>query len=370
MRATALALVALLLGASCRGPAASSGSAADRLAPPLPGNLYHGVYPGGQTGEEDDITLADVASYEETVGMKVAWVYFSNNWYSSQRFPRQTAQWIRDSGALPFIRLMLRGENNTSGPYTLASIVAGDHDAALQQWAREARAFGTPLLVEYGTEVNGDWFPWNGAHNGGGQADGFDDPTKPDGPERFVAAFRHIVNVMRGAGATNINWVFHVNASDWPQDAWNRLENYYPGDAYVTWIGVSAYGPQEPTDTEWETFRAQMDPCYARLDRLAPTKPVIALEFGGTAGSPLAKPEDWAGAALTDLLGHRWPRIIGFSWWNERWQNDSNSLHDTTMRVQDTPALAAVFHIRLEVAKDEIEQRPRFITLRHFPRPE
>jgi hypothetical protein len=35
--------------------------------------------------------------------------------------------------------------------------------------------------------------------------------------------------------------------------------------------------------------------------------------------------------------------VIGFAWWNAAWQNDANPLNDTSMRVQDNPALAAVF---------------------------
>ena len=35
--------------------------------------------------------------------------------------------------------------------------------------------------------------------------------------------------------------------------------------------------------------------------------------------------------------------MIGFSWWNERWENDNKPAHDTNMRVQDNPALADVF---------------------------
>jgi hypothetical protein len=37
----------------------------------------------------------------------------------------------------------------------------------LAAWADGARNFGTPLVVEYGTEVNGDWNPWSAPYNGG-----------------------------------------------------------------------------------------------------------------------------------------------------------------------------------------------------------
>lgn len=40
------------------------------LVPPANGYLYHGVYPGGKTGKEDDITPEDLASYESAVGKK------------------------------------------------------------------------------------------------------------------------------------------------------------------------------------------------------------------------------------------------------------------------------------------------------------
>jgi len=29
-------------------------------------------------------------------------------------------------------------------------------------WAREAKNFGSPILIEWGTEPNGNWFSWNG----------------------------------------------------------------------------------------------------------------------------------------------------------------------------------------------------------------
>jgi len=229
---------------------------ATALGQPIPapgaGRFYHGCYPGGITGEEDDITVRDVQNYEKVVGQNVAWVYFSNNWYASRRFPVETATWIRKHGAVPYIRLMLRSRNHAMGKpekgFALQSIIDGKFDSDLKAWGRAAGAFASPLIVEYGTEANGEWFGWNGKFHGENKKDGFGDPFKADGPERFVAAYRHIVDTVRGAGADNIAWVFHLDASQSPEAAWNRFENYYPGSDYVQWIGVSCYGPQKPTD--------------------------------------------------------------------------------------------------------------------------
>ncbi len=315
---------------------------------PLPpkGYLYQGVYPGGVTGEEDDLTIQDLRSFEDTVGKTAAWVYFSDNWYRSRRFPVETAAWIRQAGSLPFVRLMLRSsaEQDQAEPtFTLQNIIAGKFDTDLQAWCASARDFGTPLLAEYGTEVNGEWFSWNGKWNGGGKTDGYGDPNQPDGPERFKDAYRHIIRICREAGAKNITWVFHVNDGDWPQADWNRLENYYPGDEWIDWIGVSDYGAQTPQDDYWEGFRQGMDETYPRLDALTADKPIALLEFGVTKNNPLGDQAEWARQALTDITSFRYPRLIGFSWWNEWWQNDDNPAHDTSMRVQDNPDLAAVF---------------------------
>lgn len=53
----------------------------------------------------------------------------------------------------------------------------------------------------------------------------------------------------------------------------------------------------------------------------------------------------WNGAGtLANIMSGRYQKnLIGFSWWNETWQNDSNPEHDTTMRVQNIPKLKALF---------------------------
>ena len=171
----------------------------------------------------------------------------------------------------------------------------------------------------------------------------YGDPTLPDGPERFRDAYRKIITLMRTVGARNITWVFHVNYNESPQALWNRLENYYPGDDVIDWIGVSVYGAQKPDNNHWPEFRSVMDSIYPRLAALCATKPIIVAEFGATRDNILGSQALWAQRALSDLASNRWPRIIGFAWFNQSWQNDNNPQNDTSMRVQDNPSLAVVF---------------------------
>ncbi|MHC5109352.1 MAG: glycoside hydrolase family 26 protein [Planctomycetota bacterium] len=332
---------------------------------PDAGKLYFGVFPGDETpdGLEDEVSPELVESFEQAVGKQVTWVYFSHNWYRGHEFPADTASWIRNTGAVPFIRLMLRndGEQDHADPiYNLTAILSGEFDVDLEAWGAAAAEFGTPLLVEWGTEFNGEWFSWNGVWNGGGESDGFGDPNTPDGPERFVATYQHIVDIIRGTGAGNITWVFHVNAPDVPDEDWNRFENYYPGDDYVDWLGISIYGAGTPMDTGVESFREQLDAEYARMTTMAPEKPVIIAEMASAANNVEISPEDWTEAALTDLFNGRWQRVIGFAWWNESWPNDDNPANDTNLRVQDTPNLAALFRNQLEQSSGKLQERVSF----------
>jgi hypothetical protein len=313
------------------------------LQPPGPGQLYHGVYVGNDTGAEDVVSPTLLDEYENAVGKKAAWVYFSHEWSNGRAFPAAKAEWIRARGAVPYIRLMLRSDPGIyldEPLYTLEAILEGKFDADLRAWGQAAAAFGTPIIVEWGTEANGDWFSWNGVYNGGAGT----------GPALFREAFRYMVYSMKNQGAYNITWVWHVNASDFPSAGWNALENYFPGNDIVDWIGLSAYAAQSSLDPFWYDFGFTLDFVMPRLIKIAPYKPVIVAEFGAPAGHPSGTPQVWADWALQQMIDGRWPSVKGFSWWNEAWSTvvpPNTQPTKVEMRVQRSSQLSAVFRSRL-----------------------
>ncbi|WP_457676613.1 glycoside hydrolase family 26 protein [Thiolapillus sp.] len=251
-----------------------------RLAVPERG-FYHAAFPD-LGGTEDMVDARRIHEFERLAGKPLAWIYFSNNWYDRIRFPVNEVALINNLGKLPFIRMMPRSgfEEGPDPVYDLQAIIDGDFDEALSRWARDAAATGIPLLVEFGTEMNGDWFPWSGWYNGAGETRGYGDPALADGPERFRDAYRHVVDICDAQGAHNITWFFHVDAEGSPRASWNRVENYYPGDEYVDWVGVSVYGPQE-ADEDYREFSDILDEIYPRLVELT-DRPVAILEFAVT----------------------------------------------------------------------------------------
>ncbi len=330
----ALALVLIVVGTVGSEPKPLT-APLETLAEPPAGSYYQGVFPGSKNGMGGDITSGDVKIYQGAVGKPLAWVYFWNNWYENPRFPYKTASWIRAGGSVPYIRMMLLSSPKIPRPdpvYSLKNIIDGKFDPRLRSWMQDARSFGTPVIVEYGVEVDGWWFPWNGLYNreGGCYADSV---------ARFREAYRHIVRIAREEGAYNIRWVFHVDPWDEPVAAWNKFENYYPGDDWIDWVGASVYGRQLPSDPPGTSFRYQMDWVYGRMQKMT-RKPFIVCEFG-----EISDPHQvaWTRAALADLMGGRWPDVIGFSWWNSTFKNDPRSGRQSDMLVQDNPGLESLF---------------------------
>jgi len=313
---------------------------------PLPPekHLYHGVFPSG--GENVVVSPEALQEYESAAGKQAAWVYFSHFWFDDKAFPLETARWIRQTGSVPYLRLMMQSyfKSHRNEPlYTLQNILAGEFDKDLRAWCQTARDFGTPLIAEYGTEVNSDSFPWSGVYNGGGQTDGYGNINLPDGPERFRDAYRHIIRLCRESGADNITWVFHAGGKSYPNQEWNAFENYYPGDEWIDWLGFSAYGTHTPFSMYYGSFRSEIENTYPRMIKMAPEKPIIVAEMGSAKDNPYVDQVEWTREALETILSMRYENLIGFTWWNEAWQNDENPNHNTTMRVQDNPQLLALF---------------------------
>lgn len=303
------------------------GMASHTIGVPPTGRLYHGVFPAGTTLPDSDISMNVLQGYQDAVGRPLAWVYFSHEWYRGKAFPRVTAQAIRNRGAVPFVRLHIRSQPVqlvTDPTYTLDRIVAGEFDADLRAWADGAKAFGTPLIVQYGTEINGDWYPWSAPYNGGWTV----------GPARFRAAFRHIVQVMRAEGADNITWALHYNGENWPADnPLNIPQSYYPGDDVVDWIGLSIYGNYGTTDDRCRAFADLLQQREGEIAQVTTRKPLFIFEVGISSSATFCDPTNWVRAVLDGLLGGRWPELRGFSWWDE-----------SDMLVQGNPILQTPFH--------------------------
>jgi hypothetical protein len=105
--------------------------------------------------------------------------------------------------------------------YRNADIASGWQDDYLDHFARSLSRFHGLVYLRYAHEMNGFWYPWS--HDA----------------RSYRHAWRHVVTVVRRAGADNVRFVWSVNPSLFvPERKWlGRLRRYWPGRRYVDVIG-------------------------------------------------------------------------------------------------------------------------------------
>ncbi|SPD73973.1 Beta-mannanase [uncultured Desulfobacterium sp.] len=305
---------------------------------------------------EDDVTLEAIESFDALVGKRQAVIGFSSYW-AKQSFPKEALQVVYAYGAVALIYW-----NPWDGPpagdmkpdrFSLVNIVEGKWDNYIDMWAQEARQFGAPMLVSWGLEMNGTWFPWSGFFYGGGRPVPGTDPPLFQGPELFKKAYRHVVDRVRAQGADNIAWVFHPNNTSEPDEHWNRMANYWPGAEYVDWLGLSAYGKQYPNTEKWTEFEIVLPKFYKEICALDPDKPFILAEWGVGEFPKSGSKAAFITEALS-RMSKEFPRLKAAVFWHERWQN--SDLSYSNLRVNSSPQSLAAY--RKEISNPFWLDRP------------
>ena len=348
--------VAALAGCS-RKPAGVSAEGTRRSG--MPTTLVvpsHGAYTGAYIDfgdAEDNVTLESIEDFEQQVGKHQAIIAFSSFW-GEGHFPAVQANIVTAHQSIPLIfwspwdypyredLVQLKGPDK----FRLDTILAGQWDAYIDQWADAAKAVRTPFFVSLCNEMNGDWFPWSASFYGGKNVITGTNPPQYAGPEFFKRAYRYIVDRVRARGANNILWVFHVNNYSEPYEAWNDCKEFYPGPGYVDWMGLSVYGSLTP-DSKWNEFEDMIDKPYEDLAALDPNKPMMVTEWGVGEFPGRGDKAAWIETGFNEMATH-YPRLKAAVYWNERWQNGGNQLY-SNLRVGSSPAALAAY--RRGVAK-------------------
>jgi len=245
--------------------------------------------------------------------------------FSSRGWPGRVVRQIEETGATNFIALDLGGLDHGSEGL-LAALLAGAGDRALQDAARGLREVDGAVLLELAWEMNGDWgYAWQGAANGGDAA----------APRRFVAAWRRIVEVFRAEGAHNVRFVFSPNTGNpiagagADESHWNWYGHYYPGDAYVDYVGAHGFnGPSVwggPDRGFGRLFDGrEMGGMLSDLERRF-DKPIIIGEFATQETGGRAKAA-WIDGAYRAMMEN--PAVVGAVWFHmdkeADWRVDSS----------------------------------------------
>ena len=257
---------------------------ASKLKPDL--SRYLGVF---EPGTPDSYQA--VAQFAAATHTRPAIDLYYSNWGTPFSASFASQAYSHDATAL--IQMEPKGPG-----VSLTSITDGDSDSYLDAFAKAVRAFAHPVIIGFGPEMNGNWYPW-----------GY---TRAS-PASFVAAWRHVVRLFRRQGAVNVTWLWTVNEV---YTGSGPLSEYWPGRRYVTWAGIDAYFVPGATD-----FDTVIGPTLSEIRGLA-NVPVIISETGiaPEAGQLAILRQLFAGVRADDLLG-----FIYF---------DANQLQDADYRYQ------------------------------------
>ncbi|MEM6925967.1 MAG: glycosyl hydrolase [Myxococcota bacterium] len=137
--------------------------------------------------------------------------------HTNQTGGTQHHQWLVDE----FPNTVLHSAIWMVGTWDVAKkTVEGEYDDVVKRFAAWARTIDRPLYLRIGYE--------------------FDGPHNELDPVEYVAAYRHVADLLRAKRVDNVALVWHSYAAT-PYEG-HTVDAWYPGDDYVDWVGISTFG--------------------------------------------------------------------------------------------------------------------------------
>ncbi|MFH1710486.1 MAG: glycosyl hydrolase [bacterium] len=272
------------------------------------GVFLHDGYPSAES----------ITSYENLISREAAVVMWFLDFTCA--FPTSACDSVHDHGCIPMLTWEPRKWDTTEATYSLDHIISGDCDSYITTFASAAKSWGKPMFIRWGHEMNGNWYPWAGCNHGNSGVE-------------YIAAWRRIHATFEAVGAANVTWVWcPMNSSD-PTDSWNNVENYYPGDQYVDWVGFDGYSESGADST------AVFTGIYSALiSTIFSDKPILIGETARGNGDPTNKPA-WITDAF-NMIKNSYPKIKLYIWFNVNkesdWRVDSSAESLSAFRASMT----------------------------------
>ncbi len=196
-------------------------TAPDEILAPKVGTHFGAFVSKRGAGDQYDSTVR----FEQSLGRQLAIINrfhtFSSGVSSSFHFDRQ---YIADGRIVMMSWRATDNPNGTSGTTDsnrAKKIVAGQFDSQIRAMAQGVKGLNAKVLIRFNWEM--DQSPGSAQYIGT--------------PAEFIAAWRYVHDFFEREGATNAVWVWAPRAASFNK---GEGQKFYPGDAYVDWIGASA----------------------------------------------------------------------------------------------------------------------------------
>lgn len=217
------------------------------------------------------------------------------------------------NGQIPLITWESWGGHSDPTEFPLEAIAAGTYDGKIADFLGEiTRICGdSPAIVRFNHELEMRpsygmaWYPWQGQ------------------PEAYIDAWRRIVTISHAMNP-NIKWLWSPNRAD------EYTVEYYPGDAYVDYVGLTLNHPPDyvPYAPSFEEFYG---PNKKFLEAYG--KPVLIGEMAFDYPDEKVKAK-WIQEAFRYMSDD--PNIVAFVWFNQQFDH-------LDYTITSTPAVRQAF---------------------------
>jgi hypothetical protein len=255
------------------------------------GSVYAGIYSEHFDAGADLNALANATGKRMTFAGTFHSVNENDGVAGGWSNTREMLEKVWSGQATPFANLSI--------PASSASIASGAWDGQINVWASNLEQFlnkggGRSLVLAPLQEMNGAWTPY-----------GCD-------PANFVNAYRRIVDIIRGRGIDETKVRFAFAPNGWTSPNCGSIGNYYPGNAYVDVIGISAYRWADGANV-YSVMGGIVDQVSASF----PGKPIIIAQ---TAAWPSGTKDQWIREMMAWAASH--PAVVAVVYFNLNKETD------------------------------------------------
>ena len=259
-----------------------------------------------------DTSGVAIDRYIARAGKKPAFAWQPMTWQrpdgSYVQFDRQLLEEYRTRGIMPGLTWEpSKGPAQRTGPnqpeFSWKQIASGRYDSYITQFAKDAAAYRYPFILRILHEMDGTWYPWGFNVNGNTNV------------ADFVTAYKHIVDLFRAAGATNVQFVWNptVIKSTTLAEIGDKLKQAYPGDNYVDWVALDGYNS---STSDWQSLQDIFEPSYKFIASFT-SRPMILFEVGS-----INNPQDpaatanWVTQGFLTTIPKLFPNVKVAVWFN------------------------------------------------------
>ncbi len=263
---------------------------------PAAGGVHAGFYTDRFYAEGDLDGVAAAAGKRVTFGGTFHTVFENDNvstpgWSNT----KEILESVWQGKSTPFANVIV-------GSTSASSIAGGAYDAKIASWVSHVKKFldlggSRSLIVSPLQEMNGNWTSYG------------------CNPTKFKAAYLKFHNAVRNAGLDETKVRFSFSPNGWTSPGCGKIADYYPGDAYVDIIGISAYNFGTCVGSGWQSVDAVFGPWLNELrTTVNPLKPYVIAQTAAPRSGCGGNQDAWSRDMFAYLAAD--PNVVGFVWFN------------------------------------------------------